>query len=153
MVKYILRRKDNGKITYVYRTGFKVSVRPNYPKFLNDLVRYAGAREEDIETQEDLLNLFDKAKGKGADFNRSGESDDAVVREWKNQGNVFREKKEERKKFLERDIEHKLRTKRERKIFRRNVVIKYGRGKPVMYQETRVLFRFLEKPVGDKNKT
>ena len=144
MVKYILRRKSGNKITYVYRTGQKFTVKVNYEKFLNDLVKYAGAKPEDIESQEDLISLFDKASDKGADFGKTEDSKRAVMREWEKRGLVFKRKKEAREEYLERQLEKELDGDK-KVVIERKIVRVREKGHIVTKEQYTVLFNWVFK--------
>ncbi len=145
MPKYQFKSKEGGKIRYVYRTGFAVTVKPDYPKFLRDLMNYASVDVDDIETEQDLIDLFDKAKNKGADFGRSGDGEDAIKNQWQRSGRTFKKKDEDKQTFLNRDTKSLLKSKTERKIFRKEIVQRVGRGRKVVkYEEVRILFRIFD---------
>lgn len=141
MPKYTLRSKRNGIITYVYRTGFKVSVKPDYPKFLRDVIKYAGVKAEDIDSYDDLVNLFDKAKRRNANFNESEDSKTAIKRQWELEGRTFRLPKERRQEYLQRELRKEKNPEDIKKIERKIIRVR-ERGHIVKYEEYRVLFKW-----------
>jgi len=142
---------DNKKMnSYFYKNGYRVNAKSDTDKFFEDVMNYAKVKPEDIKTEEDLENVFQKLNNKGYKFHFTDTSKDAVKDTFISKGNKFTEEtKKEQEKVEVKHIKRELSSKKKRKI--EHKLIKKREGHHIVtYEQITIMFKQFEDGRGRK---
>ena len=132
--------------SYIYRNGHRLNAKSDTDKFFEDIMKYANVKPENINSEEQLNDIFDKLDKKGYKFHFTDDSKDAIKDKFISKGYKFKDETEkEQEKQEVKHLQREFKSKRERRIYHKEIVRREGRGrKLVHYEEIRILFKQFE---------